>query len=47
MTIAFKGTVFWSELRADEGGRYVVCSLNASETKPQAWTPKDYNARTR
>ena len=41
------GTVFWSELRFDEGGRYVVCSLNKNETDSKDWTPKDFNARTR
>ncbi|XP_022335106.2 dipeptidyl aminopeptidase 4-like [Crassostrea virginica] len=41
------GTVFWSELRFDEGGRYVVCSLNKNETDSKDWTPKDFNARTK
>lgn len=40
-------TVFWSELRFDEGGRYVVCSLNKNEKDFKAWTPKDFNARTK
>lgn len=33
-------TVFWSELRFDEGGRYVVCSLNKNEKDFKVWTPK-------
>lgn len=40
-------TVFWSELRFDEGGRYVVCSLNKNEKDFKVWTPKDFNARTK
>ncbi|XP_061173138.1 uncharacterized protein LOC133182344 [Saccostrea echinata] len=41
------GSVFWSELRFDEGGRYVICSLKENEKDFKVWTPKDFNARTR
>ncbi|XP_052057888.1 uncharacterized protein LOC127698463 isoform X5 [Mytilus californianus] len=40
-------TVYWGELRFDEGGRIVVCSQKVGEDKNMSWTPKDYNARTR
>ncbi|XP_071159816.1 dipeptidyl-peptidase 5-like isoform X1 [Mytilus edulis] len=40
-------TVYWGELRFDEGGRIVVCSQKVGEDKNTSWTPKDYNARTR
>ena len=51
--INFSGTLYWSELRFDEGGRYVVCSQKSGEDKITEWCPyKDsnlgkYNARTR
>ena len=38
--------VFWSELRATEGGRIVVCSLNKNQSEVISWTPKGFNART-
>ena len=43
----FVDTVYWGELRFDEGGRIVVCSQKVGEDKNTSWTPKDYNARTR
>ncbi|KAL5009062.1 hypothetical protein ScPMuIL_014643 [Solemya velum] len=42
-----KDTVYWSELRFDEGGRYVVCSHKKGDNSYVSWTPKDFNARTR
>lgn len=39
--------VFWTELRFDEGGRYVVCSKTVGQEGFQTWTPKDFNARDR
>lgn len=39
------GEVFWSEMRYEEAGRYVICSKSASGEHKE-WTPKDYNART-
>ncbi|KAK3093720.1 hypothetical protein FSP39_019244 [Pinctada imbricata] len=41
------GTFYWSELRYEEGGRYVICSQKAGEDACKEWTPKDFNARTR
>ncbi|KAL4238231.1 Esterase lipase thioesterase active site [Mactra antiquata] len=43
----YKDTVFWTELRYDEEGRYAVCSHTAGTKGFQLWTPRDYNARTR
>ena len=43
----FSDTVYWSELRYDEGGRYVVCSHKVGEDGFKAWTPQPFNARTR
>jgi hypothetical protein len=43
----FSDTVYWSELRYDEGGRYVVCSHKVGQEGFQTWTPKEFNARTR
>jgi len=40
-------TVYWTELRFDEGGRYAVCSHTAGTPGYKTWTPKDFNARTR
>ncbi|KAK3595972.1 hypothetical protein CHS0354_032487 [Potamilus streckersoni] len=40
-------TVYWTELRYDEGGRYVVCSQKSGEPKFQSLTPAGFNARTR
>lgn len=37
--------VFWSELRFDEGGRYVVCFLNKNEKDFKVWISKDFNVR--
>lgn len=44
---SFADTVFWTELRYDEGGRYVVCSHKIGQEGFQTWTPKDFNARDR
>ena len=41
------GAVYWSELRFDEGGRYVICSRTKDKGDITEWTPKDFNARTR
>ena len=43
----FAGKVYWSEMRFDEGGRYVVCSAEVGKEGFTALTPKDYNARTK
>lgn len=40
-------TVYWSELRYDEGGRYVVCSHRQGTEGFTSWTPEGFNARTR
>ncbi|KAH3853802.1 hypothetical protein DPMN_096337 [Dreissena polymorpha] len=40
-------TVYWSELRFDEGGRYVVCSHNIGMTGFKTWTPEGFSSRTR
>ncbi|XP_028398795.1 uncharacterized protein LOC114522328 [Dendronephthya gigantea] len=40
-------TVFWSDLRATEGGRTVVCSWNKDQPDVVTWTPKGFNARTK
>ncbi|XP_052768576.1 uncharacterized peptidase YuxL-like isoform X2 [Mya arenaria] len=42
-----KDTVYWSELRYDEGGRYVICSHKVGTEGYQSWTPEGFNARTR
>lgn len=42
-----KDTVYWTELRYDEGGRYVVCSHKVGQEGFQTWTPKNFNARTK
>ena len=35
-------------MRADEGGRYVVCSSKSDKSSGvTVWTPKEFNARTR
>ncbi|XP_076464668.1 dipeptidyl-peptidase 5-like isoform X2 [Babylonia areolata] len=39
-------TVYWTELRFEEQGRYVICSFNTSTNSFQEWTPKDFSART-
>ena len=39
--------VYWTELRFDEGGRYVVCSQKKGEKGYQSWTPMEFNARDR
>ena len=39
--------VYWTEMRFDEGGRYVNCSTSLSQTGYTAWTPGELNARTR
>ena len=38
--------MFWSELRATEGGRIVVCSWSKNQSEVISWTPKGFNART-
>lgn len=38
-------TVYWSEMRPDEGGRYVICSKTGGCDITE-WTPASYNART-
>ncbi|XP_064600523.1 uncharacterized protein LOC135466778 [Liolophura sinensis] len=40
-------TVYWSELRYSEGGRYVVCSATVGHEGYISWTPEGFNARTR
>ena len=39
--------VYWSELRYEEGGRYVICSHNRGTEGYTSWTPDGFNARTR
>lgn len=39
-------TVFWSEMRPDEGGRYVVCSFTEGQEDFKSLTPKDFSCRT-
>ena len=39
-------TVYWTELRYEEQGRYVVCSYNKATNVYHEWTPKDFSART-
>lgn len=39
--------VFWSEMRPEEGGRYVVCSLTDGQQEIQSLTPENFNCRTR
>lgn len=38
--------VYWSEMRCNEGGRYVICTLKDGDTEPVEWTPKGFNVRT-
>ena len=38
--------VYWTELRYEEAGRYVICSYNTKTKEYQEWTPKDFSART-
>ncbi|KAK7504783.1 hypothetical protein BaRGS_00003811, partial [Batillaria attramentaria] len=38
--------VYWTEIRFEEKGRYVVCSANKQTGKIQEWTPSGFNART-
>ena len=40
-------SVYWSELRYDEGGRYVICSHKQGTQGFMSWTPEGFNARTR
>ena len=47
MDIAVDGdTVYWSECRPAEQGRYVVCSVREGSTEVTQWTAAEYNART-
>ncbi|CAH1792051.1 unnamed protein product [Owenia fusiformis] len=39
--------VYWSELRFDEGGRYVICSKKEDQADYTSWTPEGFNARNR
>ena len=41
----FSDVVYWTEMRYEEGGRYVVCSKEG-EASILEWTPKEFNART-
>lgn len=47
LVMSFSDTVYWTELRFDEGGRYIVCSHTVGEERFKTWTPKDFNARDR
>lgn len=42
----FVETIFWIELRYEEGGRYVIVSRAKGSSENIDWTPKDMNART-
>lgn len=42
----YADTVYWTELRYEEQGRYVICSYDTSKKAKQEWTPKDFSART-
>ncbi|KAL8586876.1 hypothetical protein ACOMHN_050981 [Nucella lapillus] len=49
----FTDTVYWTELRSEEGGRHVICSWNTSggsdpksAARHVAWTPEAFSART-
>lgn len=39
-------TVYWTEMRYEEQGRYVICSYNKVTNSHHEWTPKDFSART-
>ncbi len=39
--------VYWSEMRFDEAGRYVVCTNKIGQEGFTDHTPTDFNARTR
>jgi len=47
LCFVYSDTVYWSELRYDEGGRYVICSKKEGVEGFQSWTPEGFNARTR
>lgn len=46
-TCLFVDIMYWTELRYDEGGRYVVCSRNAGMDGFKSLTRQEFNARTR
>ena len=47
MLVSVLDNVYWSELRFDEGGRYVVCSYKPGTKGFIGWTPEGFNSRTR
>ena len=44
--ICFSDKVFWSEMRPEEDGRYVVCCWSEGEKGFQTLTPDNFSSRT-
>lgn len=46
LQLFYSDKVFWSEMRPEEDGRYVVCSWSEGEKGFQTLTPDGFNSRT-